>query len=297
MISLLYFLEETLGFREGLHWLRLYLESGSEHDLEKLAVTVCREKIFDYQQWESLTDGYRIKIPLHAAVEQIRSQVDPVNLLNAVVDQSCFVKVVTNYFLNKSDHIQRLIDSIESMPFVNWKDALSRNQIKSKIWLLENMQKRNWLKEDTKIVLVGGWVGVLPFLIGTLGYKADTIINIDLDPTVHVPAEILNRDSDFTFSTVNEDIRSANIESYAYKDYVIVDTIVEHFQDHGQWLKSLPKDTKVVLQGNNMFGITDHVNCHHDLDEFIASCDLTKIHYRGFKELQDCTRFMLLGET
>lgn len=297
MISLLYFLEETLGFREGLHWLRLYLESGSCHDLEKIASTVCREKLFDHERWEALTDGHRIKVPLHIAVDEIRANVEADNLLDAIIDQDCFVKTVSSYFNGKEWLIDRLVSSIESSPFANWRDALSRNQIKSKLWLLENMQKRNWLKEDTKIVLVGGWVGILPLLISTLGYKIDTVVNVDLDPTVHAPAELLNGSSDFAFRSLQEDIRSLDIAHYVYKDYIIVDTIVEHFEDHGQWLKSLPRETKLVLQGNDMFGLEDHVNCHKDLDEFVASCDLPKIYYQGFKELQNCTRFMILGET
>lgn len=297
MISLLYFLEEALGFREGLHWLRLYLESGSQHDLEKLAVTVCREKLFDYESWNSLTDGHRIKLPLHIAIEQIRSQIESNNLLNALVNQDHFTQALGRYFAGKSWLIDRLVKGIEAAPFANWRDALSRNQIKSKLWLLENMCKNNWLGEDTKLLLVGGWVGILPLLISAQGYKVNTITNVDLDPTVHAPAEILNGSSDFQFVTMKEDIRTLDIASYAYKDYIIVDTIVEHFENHGAWLKSLPKGTKVVLQGNDMFGIADHVNCHNDLDEFVTSCDIPKIHYQGFKELQDCTRFMLLGET
>jgi len=297
MISILYFLEETFGFREGLHWLRLYLESGSYHDLEKLAVVVCRENLIDYDSWEALTDGHRIKVPLHIAIDEIRDKVDPDNLLNAIIDQKHFVAAVGRYFNGKSWLIERLVASIESAPFVNWRDALSRNQIKSKLWLLENMQKRDWLKEDTKILLVGGWIGILPLLISAGGHKINTIINVDSDPTVHVPAKILNESPYFEFITIKEDIRSLDIPDHDYKNYIVVDTIVEHFADHGDWLKSLPRETKVVLQGNDMFDVADHVNCHHDLDEFVVSCDVSILHYQGFKELNDCTRFMLLGET
>lgn len=294
-IALLYFLEEALGFRVGLHWLRRYLEQGQDKDLENLVITVIREHVFDYDQWSEITDGQDFKMPLDQAIAKIKSCVKEETLLDLVDDQGDFAAIIGRYFGSQSWVVSTLAKAIETVPSVNWKDALSRNQIKSKLWLLENMDRRGWLKPDSKILLVGGWVGILPFLISVKGYAVAEVINVDLDVAVHPVARILNHGADFKFTSVKKDVRSLDLGDY--EDYIIVDTIVEHFADHGLWLESLPADTKVVLQGNNMFGLEDHVNCHHDVFEFLESCGIPIVHYLGFKDLYRCDRFMLIGET
>lgn len=295
MIAVLYFIEEALSFRLGLHWLRRYLEHGDEGDLIRLIITVCREKIFDYDQWSAITDGHVLKISPTEAITKIRKHTGQKTLLDLLERADDFPVIISEYFESKVWAICDLIAAIQMIPSINWVDALSRNQIKSKLWLLEKMDQQGWLRSDSKLLLVGGWVGILPLLLAIKDFQVEEIVNIDLDVTVHTAARRLNDQSGFSFRSIKADIRSLDMAHY--KDYIIVDTIVEHFADHRDWLKTLPSSTRVVLQGNDMFGLDDHVNCHDNLYEFEASCDLPVIHYRGFKELHRCNRFMLLGET
>lgn len=232
-------------------------------------------------------------------------------LLSCLEDDSmsCFVSEVSKYYPDKKEQISLLGQVIEENPDLNWKDALSRNQIQSKLWLLEKMQAsgataKSQIKnilEPQNVVVVGGWVGILPWLMTITDFEfyklvhTPCLINVDLDKTVHEAAKKLNDGtSKFRYLSVAKDIKKYNFTQH--KNLIVIDTIVEHFKDHGKWVKSLPKGTMVVLQGNNMFDVPDHVNCHNSLEEFVESSGLNTILWSGELILNKCLRFMAIGK-
>lgn len=219
-------------------------------------------------------------------------------------DLELFIHNVGAYFEGQQDAVKKLVAAIQDSPDENWKDALSRNQVKSKIWLLDKLiEKTQWLNQkptafktnDTTTFLVGGWVGILPFISSLRKQSLGSVVNVDIDESVHYPAKILNSLHPHEFRNLAKDIRT--IDFTKQKNFIIVDTIVEHFEDHGQWLKTLPSGTRVVLQGNDMFDVPDHVNCHHNLDEFVEACGLNTVIWQGELTLPGCTRFMVIGQT
>lgn len=207
------------------------------------------------------------------------------------------------YYPSEKKYIDKLVQVMIENPDLNWKDALSRNQIKSKLWLIDKMselkvlpkRKPGLLVDPTNVLLVGGWVGILPFLADMKGKFLDTVTNIDIDETVHSASAMLNSDTDSTFRTNSKDVRELNIAKYSKP--IVIDTIVEHFEDHGEWVKTLPSTATVILQGNDMFDVPDHVNCHKTLEEFIESCGLNNIIWAGELNLHKCTRYMAIGTT
>lgn len=217
-------------------------------------------------------------------------------------DIELFGNMVSAYYPKQTSYIKRLTTAIIDNPTLNWKDALSRNQTKSKMWLLDAMTELKLVSliretmwgEKTAIIVVGGWVGLLPFLASMQKVSLDHVINVDIDDTVHNAATTLNigLHSKFTTSTVN--IKEFDFKKY--KNRLVIDTIVEHFENHGDWIKTLPEGTTVVLQGNNMFDVPDHVNCHNSLEEFLEDCGLNTILWSGELVLYKCTRFMVIGK-
>ena len=211
--------------------------------------------------------------------------------------------LLSNYYPSCSKHINRLAQSLAEHPDLNWKDALSRNQIKSKLWLIGQMDALKVLPKPRKyatdeasnVLLVGGWVGMLSFLADMKGKFLDVVTNIDIDESVHGASSDLNSITNSTFRTSNRDVRKLNIAKY--NKPIVIDTIVEHFTDHGEWVKTLPRKAMIVLQGNDMFDVPDHVNCHKTLEEFIASCGLNNIIWSGELNLYKCTRYMAIGTT
>ena len=380
--SLLYFVDEAIGYRHSLHFLRRWLETGEQSELEGLILEVGRENFIDLQPLlnsvkdSSDTSGitalqnfiytrgiHRQEAPdvkispmpnlddgvphyvegnawvMHSWVEaNTHNNLSPyfaiakaygvfqearedfikifdllelmfgknTTLFSAVKDNDIELLgqlLSNNYYPSCSKHINRLALSLKTHPDLNWKDALSRNQIKSKLWLIDKMnelgvlpkRKRNILNEHTNVLVVGGWVGMLPFLADMKGKFLDTVTNIDIDETVLPASASLNSATDSTFRTSDKDIRKLNIAKY--NKPIVIDTIVEHFEDHGEWVKTLPTSAIVVLQGNDMFDVPDHVNCHKTLEEFIESCGLNNIIWAGELNLYKCTRYMAIGTT
>jgi len=226
------------------------------------------------------------------------------SLLSCVVDtdiKKLGVCIGNEYYYNQRDHIKRLAVAINNDRELNWKDALSRNQVKSKIWLVEKLIERNLIPKkrkmgdvETSTLVVGGWVGLLPFLSNMLGQNLDSVINIDIDTSVHSAALELNSGFHNNFKNSGADVREVQLSKY--KKLLLIDTIVEHFEDHGDWVKSLPAGTTVVLQGNDMFDVPDHVNCHNSLEEFVASSGLNTILWAGELNLYMCNRYMAIGK-
>lgn len=209
--------------------------------------------------------------------------------------------VIGTYYPLQSSHLVALASAVENNPDLNWKDALSRNQVRSKIWLIEQLDaakafppKRRVTDPEHTTIIVGGWVGLLPFLASMMDKHFDSVINVDIDTSVHAAANELNLGRHTKFKNSKEDIRTMDFSTY--KKLLVVDTIVEHFENHGDWVKTLPTSANVVLQGNDMFHVPDHINCHNSLEEFTDNCGLSNINWYGELSLYKCNRFMAIGK-
>jgi len=227
----------------------------------------------------------------------------PNTLLSCVInnDIQLLGSVLGRYYLTEANSITKLASAVNNNPALNWKDALSRNQVKSKLWLIEQLDEHKLLPKyrrmtdiNPTVMLVGGWVGMIPFLANMQCKQLDEIINIDIDRSVHQAASTLNANANFKFTNLADDVRTIDLTKF--KKIVVIDTIVEHFKNHGDWVSTLPKGTTVILQGNDMFDVPDHVNCHKSLEEFISSCGLNTILWSGELNLYKCTRYMAIGK-
>jgi len=378
--SLLYFVDEAIGYRHSIHFLHRWLETGKQSELEGLILQVGRENFVDLQPLlDTAADPSNLGgtialdnfIKIHGLyIDEHNNRIAPVPIVDNNVPQcikgnawamhnwveanthnditpyfhiakahellyeahtdfykifdllelmfgSCTTlcsavkyyditllgNLLGKYYPNYNLHISKLAQSVAEHPDLNWKDALSRNQIKSKMWLIDQLddlkllpQPRQRLTDEVSdVLLVGGWVGMLSFLADMKGKFFGNVTNVDIDDTVHAASVELNSVTKSTFRTNSRDVRKLNIEKYTKP--IVIDTIVEHFTDHGEWVKTLPKKAMIVLQGNDMFDVPDHVNCHKTLEDFIASCGLNNIVWFGELSLYKCTRYMAIGTT
>lgn len=337
--SLLYFVDEAIGFRKSIHHFHRWIESGSRSELEQLIGEVGREHFIDF--WPLLngiknSDNSAILTEIKNLVsyglvlteEQLSHSLGALNsaqtdfievvkfvemcigcdtLVSCTTNNDIVLlgKVLGTYYPKEEHHILQLANAVKHNPTLNWKDALSRNQIKSKFWLLDKLAEFNVcstksvrmldVAANPTALIVGGWVGMIPFLASMRNIKLGKVVNIDIDISVHAAALELNLPFYTMYKNSAEDIRSIDVS--VYKRPVVIDTIVEHFENHGEWVKSLPTGTVVILQGNNMFDVPDHVNCHNSLAEFLNSCGLKNIMWAGELALFKCTRFMAIGTT
>lgn len=198
-------------------------------------------------------------------------------------------------------------------PEQNWKDALSKFQIQSKRWLVHEVAEHVGIRFD-QVYVLGGWLGFLPFLMFSEGFRINQLFNLDTDESVLVPSEYVNHEFNEVYPTYfarNMDAYTLNYEddkilvnvdnptgdTITANPDLIINTICEHLPDYGKWISRIPHGKTVVLQSNNMFGIDDHVNCVSSLDEFVAECNLSEIKFAGTLDLGDTwKRFMIIGE-
>mgnify|MGYP006919622358 FL=1 len=216
-------------------------------------------------------------------------------------DISFLSEMVASYYSNAPAFVKNLGAVINDTPDLNWTDALSRNQIQSKVWLLEKLKESGVLPKPRPVteksattIIVGGWVGMLPMLAAMHTIHLGDVINVDSDKSVHDASFKLNIVHNKSYKSVDKDIKEYPFNKH--KELLVIDTIVEHFENHGKWVKTLPKGTTVVLQGNDMFDLPDHVNCHRSLEEFLSDCGLNTILWAGELNLYKCNRFMAIGK-
>lgn len=188
------------------------------------------------------------------------------------------------------------------------KDCLSRGQILSKQWLVENLPN-----VDLGIVfLCAGWYATLVPMLVEKQIKFNKVFNFDVDPTVWKIAEIFNKEllldnwrfksqtldihnlqyTNFKFETIKS---NSEIETLKETADTIINTSCEHIDNFSKWYNKIPKGKFLVLQSNNYFSIDDHINCSASLQEFSNSAPMEKIFYEGELVLEKYTRFMKIG--
>jgi len=173
-------------------------------------------------------------------------------------------------------------------------ESFWKGQIRSKIWLIENLSKYASDKPN-RVVIHGGWNGVLASLLFNSNISIEHITSVDIDPDCKETANTVNKRYEMQgrFSAV-----TADMCSYKYDADIVINTSCEHLtqEQYNRWLENLPnKKTLVILQSNNYFDCKEHIRCSPDLDNFeqISKLDLV---LSDELELLKYTRFMLIGE-
>lgn len=198
----------------------------------------------------------------------------------------------------KSPLIADLLTTINKIPAPGLGNAWNFNQISGKRWLVETLAAHVDHKIE-KILLLGGWYGVLASLLLDHPAFAEThISSLDIDPTCETIARSVNQ------SQVDQgrfDALTANMFEFDYKTWVdnenalIVNTSCEHITDFEQWFESIPSGTLLVLQSNDYFSCDEHVNCVDSLQDFERQAPMGELRFSGGLELKKYTRFMLIG--
>jgi hypothetical protein len=194
-------------------------------------------------------------------------------------------------------------------------DALSRSQIKSKIWLIEELAKI-----DTKynnVMIIAGWFGQLKSVYDKrLTYRKMRIVELDRSAC---------ETSDYVFNlsnlenhkvkSVNADINTLTLHKNGYEWTVenfkegtsytekflpdlIINTSAEHMTE--DWFfqikfKSMESDPIVAIQSNNLFDIPQHINCVHSVEHMKKKFPMREVLYEGELQLKGYKRVMLIG--
>jgi hypothetical protein len=177
-------------------------------------------------------------------------------------------------------------------------DAVDDIQLRSKRWLLDELDDIDPLTDSTVLVM-GGWCGVLPWLRHVSGRATPAMtVSVDFDERAcRIGARIIGPTTPSLYF-VCQDIHRLNYARIARgRQLVIINTVCEHLPDFAGWRRLVPPGTLTVLQSNDYRGCPDHVNCVDSAAELEAAADLSEVTFVGSLPLSLFTRFMVIGRT
>ena len=180
-------------------------------------------------------------------------------------------------------------------------DSFSPNQFKSKLKLVEHINKLNILTKNSEIVIFGSWYGSI--LIPAFYNKVKKITCIDQD------AKVISRAKYNLFKDFNVDFITGDVfefrDSYKNAD-LFINTSCEHMKSMKEWgpapTYKNPWWDRVspayfAFQSNNMYDIEGHTNCVSSIEEFKYQMpDKAEILVEDKIVDDRGTRFMLIGK-
>jgi hypothetical protein len=193
------------------------------------------------------------------------------------------------------DHVLFWMDAIrDSEDRYRTLESFWKGQIKSKIWLIENLIP--FIKnKNNKIVIHGGWNGVLASLLFQTNIDIEKIISIDIDQSCENIARKINQIEEISnkFQSITHDMATYK---YEFIPDIIINTSCEHItqETYDLWLKQIPDNSLIVLQSNN-YNIDEHIRCASSIKEFEEQSNIIKLH-SGILNLPKYDRFMLIGK-
>lgn len=212
-------------------------------------------------------------------------------------------------------HDTRLLHAIKSFHAdgTRWKkDALSRGQLKSKMWLVDELKTLD--VQLGTVFLCAGWYGILALLLFEHGFDIDRIRSFDIDPEVEPIADKFNLpwfSDQWRFKAITDDIHNINFESHNWTAWsntnkresypitdvpdTIINTSCEHIENFSEWYAKIPEGKLVILQSNDFEDVDEHVNTASDLFDFAKMTPMSDVLFSGDLELENYSRFMRIG--
>jgi len=171
-------------------------------------------------------------------------------------------------------------------------DAFWSGQLKSKEWLIDNLNKHIHLASSIEIC--AGWVGVLASMLFQSNIPITHIASYDIDPTCKPIAEAMNKLEEMQ-GRFRASIVDISQPMHMSAD-IVINTSCEHLTQaqYNSWLNYTPKDSLLVLQSNN-YNIPEHIRTADSLDQFEQQSNI-KVLWKGELELPLYKRFMIIGK-
>jgi hypothetical protein len=218
---------------------------------------------------------------------------------------------------NPSDKIFRAIGNYikENNSSEAMQDAMSRSQIRSKIWLVEELAKIQ--SHFNHVAIMAGWFGQLCAIYDKkLTYKKIRIVELDKQACELSDYSFnLSNLENYKIKSVHADISKLTLYKNGYEwavenfkehtEYnekflpdLIINTSAEHMTE--EWFqqlrfKELESNPIVAIQSNNMFDGEGHVNCVHSIDHMKKKFPMKEILFEGELQLKGYKRVMLIG--
>lgn len=221
---------------------------------------------------------------------------------------------------NKDKIFRSIFDYKKKVDSDDIYDAFSRSQIRSKIWLVEELENiRQTLPNPVykNVLVLAGWHGQIKSIYDKkLTYRKMRILELD---------RAACESSDYIFNlseienhkvkSINADINNLTLHKNGYEWLVenfrentnynekflpdlIINTSSEHMKE--DWFfqikfKQMESDPIVAIQSNNLFDIPEHINCVHSIEHMKKKFPMREVLYEGELQLKGYKRVMLIG--
>lgn len=190
------------------------------------------------------------------------------------------------------EHVLFWMDAIRNSPDPQRTlESFWKGQIRSKVWLIDNLRKH--INKVVSIDIHGGWNGVLASMLFQSSIFITHIRNVDIDPGCEQIANTMNKLEEMAgrFKHVTADM--VDLRSDAD---VIINTSCEHItqEQYELWLSGMPQNSLFVLQSNNYI-IDEHIRPAKSLDHFVEQSELNVL-WKGQLDLPMYERYMIIGK-
>lgn len=196
------------------------------------------------------------------------------------------------------DLFKRILKEVKNEPSLALTiiDSFSENQFKSKINLLDNINRLGILDKESEVVIFGCWYGSI--LVPALSNKVKKITGIDLDDMTIRIAKNRFFPNYKNVSWRTQDVFDKDQERH-HNAKLFINTSCEHMLPMKEWpyWAELNSDAYVAFQSNNMDWIDGHINCVYSLEDFKTQLpDNCEVLYQ--EEIADTRgiRYMLIGK-
>jgi hypothetical protein len=174
-------------------------------------------------------------------------------------------------------------------------EAFSANQISSKLWAAEELEKvvTKINFGSLNLYMLGGWYALLHFILKTRNnIHVDECRSIDIDPMACNVANSLNVswERDWKFKAFPED---ANTIQYPEGVNCIINTSSEHMESD-QWFENIKPGMLCLIQSNNL-DIPEHTNIVASARDLQTKYPLTETLFSGTRPFKTYQRFMSIG--
>lgn len=191
-----------------------------------------------------------------------------------------------------SDHVLFWMDAIRnSSNKERTLESFWKGQIRSKIWLIENLKP--FIRKPVKIDIHGGWMGVLASLLFQSDIPISKIRSIDIDPECEPIANTVNKleEIEGRFQAI-----TANMLDIETDANIVINTSCEHLtqNEYEIWLSKISEKSIIVLQSNN-YDILEHIRIAKDLEEFKEQSGIDQLCAIE-KSFPLYNRFMIIGK-
>lgn len=202
----------------------------------------------------------------------------------------------------------------------NLNEHFSRGQVRSKLWMIDELKKivvddsgLDYRPHLGTVVQYGGWYAtVAQLLFQNFDIKKYISLEKDMNcvqmaddfnyvqcynqwqfKSVWQDVDQITYDDEASFIIGTQNQEGNNVEIWVQPNLVI-NTSCEHMDE--TWFERLPLDTLVCLQTNDYFSNSQHINCVKNVKEAKKKYPMRTVYYEGELDTKLYNRFMLIGK-